>query len=388
MERRHEVKVAIFVQGAMVPRERMTHLSGHIQIPIKTVALLNENGHDVTLFTSRDERNEDDYLPDILPSDVEVKMLPFSSRGWPQPRLKPVNIAKTLIAFWREAAHKYDVIHWFGSERMGLALGALNCVGLGAATVFSPTNLPTSISALSKLVQGQLYNRIDCVVVSTEIQREAFTERDCRVAVARPGVLKIMGNEKRKGQKHRRKVLFWRSVAKTQGGPEYIEAVRRLAGDFPEIEFVFAVRREGEIDALTALAQSAQNVTAYIMPYPEGVTLEGLLSESICVVLPFRRLSISPQLSILETMYAGVAVITTNIESNSELVEDGRSGMLIKSNDVDELEDAVRNMINHPKHAMEMGMNAKRAARERWNWQGYKKSLQEVYREVMQNNQR
>ena len=50
--------------------------------------------------------------------------------------------------------------------------------------------------------------------------------------------------------------------------------------------------------------------------------------------------------SAMEAMAVGVPVISTNIAGTSELIEDGRTGLLVRPSDSEALADAVVRMIN------------------------------------------
>ena len=63
------------------------------------------------------------------------------------------------------------------------------------------------------------------------------------------------------------------------------------------------------------------NLEIYEFPYKKPITLEKIISESLLVIFPFRKLSVNPQLAILETLDAGVPCLASNIESVGEYVE-------------------------------------------------------------------
>ena len=147
--------------------------------------------------------------------------------------------------------------------------------------------------------------------------------------------------------------------------------------------FVFAVRNEGPIEEIKEWSNKYTNVIVHVFPYRNGVSLEGLFRESICAIMPFRTLSLHPQLSLIETMYAGVLLITSDLEANLELIENKKTGLLISKNNAEELQQAIRYVIENPKRAIEIGLRGKKEARIKWSWDTHQEILRDVYQKMV-----
>jgi N-acetyl-alpha-D-glucosaminyl L-malate synthase BshA len=72
-------------------------------------------------------------------------------------------------------------------------------------------------------------------------------------------------------------------------------------------------------------------------------------------------------LSILEAMYFGCPSVARRAGGIPEVVEDGVSGLLVPSDDPDELARAIESLIQDPKRRMAMGRAAQLRARERFS---------------------
>ena len=59
--------------------------------------------------------------------------------------------------------------------------------------------------------------------------------------------------------------------------------------------------------------------------------------------------------SIMEAMAAGKPVVATNVRGNRDLVEDGKTGLLVELGDVDGLAAAIEKLVSDPELRAKMG---------------------------------
>ena len=111
-----------------------------------------------------------------------------------------------------------------------------------------------------------------------------------------------------------------------------------------------------------------KNIEYVEYPYPDLKTIFDYLSESICVILPFRKLSTNPQLCVLESMLYKTCVITTNIESNIDFIKHGVNGFLIKNNNLVDWEKLIRKLLNDKALIEKISINANRYVEEKLSW--------------------
>jgi len=178
-------------------------------------------------------------------------------------------------------------------------------------------------------------------------------------------------------------VLFWRDARHENGVDIAIRSFQKLAPKYPHVRFVFAVRPRDEYeDALFRLSRTIQNVAVHIYPYRNGVSLAGLLGEALFVVQPFRRLSVNPQMCILETLYAGVPVITTEIESNPEVVHHEENGLLIPPDDEPSLSAGIERLLCDHCLLAELSRSARPSTQRQWSWELFASGLLQTYDEL------
>ncbi|MCA9423234.1 MAG: glycosyltransferase family 4 protein, partial [Nitrospira sp.] len=259
----------------------------------------------------------------------------------------------------------------------GLLLGLLSIFGVGGRKIFAPIHRPNaSMSSFRRWLYRLLCRRLDVIFATSEYVREgwmAYCKKDLS-RVLYPGVIKDMGADFVSGE--RRSVLFWRNANRENGADIACTAVKNLAGRMKDIDFVFAVRPSDELEAkLLELEREFSNVYVHLYPYSDGVTLQELLNRSLFVLAPFRYLSMNPQMAILETLYAGVPVVASDVESNSELVVNGETGIVFASKEASVLEDIIENLLKDRAYLMKLQKNARPLTAKKWNWRDYQEGL-------------
>ena len=371
------MKIGIFVIGAFCSPKYTSAISGHVQIPLKAAKILAERGHQVTLITTRP--HETDVLIGGLERDVSVYIVEHASRNWPGKGVQLSKLPKhtwQLFSFLRRES--FDIIHFFGGNNTGLILGFLKRIGIKSRAFFSPIKGPTGAS--SGLLARAAFSRVDKFIATTGYVRGGWGQLygNGRCGILHAGVFKNIARQVQRN--HKNSVLFWRNADYENGADLAMASFVDLAPKYPDIRFVFAVRPHDVLEKeLLELEKKAANIDVHIYPYNNGTTLESLLQSALFVVQPFRSLSINPQMSILETLYSGVPVIATGIESNEELIESGDTGLVIPPEDKNALTEAIMTLLDDSELCEKMAKNARAETEAIWNWESFGKELVEIY---------
>lgn len=247
-------------------------------------------------------------------------------------------------------------------------------------TMFA-TFFPERMSAIT----NRLWKRIDAVVTATQHTVHKLENEQIPVTQVKHGAMRELVSEYTdKSMEPPTRVLFWRDLTVENGADVVLAAYDKLAEKYPEIQFELAVRKHwNEIPDANEVANKHSNVVIRRFPYENGITLPKLLLESICVVMPIRDISIDPQLVIVETLAAGVPIITTDHRSNPEIVQDGETGILVPLGDVDATTSAIDQLLTDQQKAATMGKRAKEDIASRWNWNCYVSEIENVYNRVI-----
>ncbi|HUT99267.1 MAG TPA: glycosyltransferase [bacterium] len=110
--------------------------------------------------------------------------------------------------------------------------------------------------------------------------------------------------------------------------------------------------------------------------------MPALLERVNALVLPSLRESLP--LSLREGFAAGLPAVATAVGGIPELVEHGRTGLLVPRRDHRRLARAMRCLAVRPGLVDSMGETARRTAERRWRLKGYLDQLEMVYRELLE----
>ncbi|RLF01450.1 MAG: glycosyltransferase family 1 protein [Thermoprotei archaeon] len=111
-------------------------------------------------------------------------------------------------------------------------------------------------------------------------------------------------------------------------------------------------------------------------PKPRAEALK-IVRGSDVFVLPSRHEGIST--SLLEAMAMGVPVVATAVGGNLELVEDGRTGLLVRPEDPGELVRAIASLLNDRGLAARLAEEARREVARSYSWRVVYRRYLSVY---------
>jgi len=91
---------------------------------------------------------------------------------------------------------------------------------------------------------------------------------------------------------------------------------------------------------------------------------------------------------ILETMALGKPVVATATGGTPELVEEGRTGLLVPAGDAAALAQSIHRLLAHPGLAQRLGKVGRRRAEERFSWRNHIQQLESLYQQLTANRAR
>lgn len=144
----------------------------------------------------------------------------------------------------------------------------------------------------------------------------------------------------------------------TQKRPDLlVRAFAPLRSEFPEAELhiVGAGPLQAEVHALI----EELHVGDVVELLGSRADVPEILSTAACVALPSAYEG-APY-ALLEAMAAGAPVVATSVGGMPEMLEDGRTGILVPPDDVESLTTALRRLLADPEAAATMGAEAREA---------------------------
>jgi glycosyltransferase involved in cell wall biosynthesis len=168
-------------------------------------------------------------------------------------------------------------------------------------------------------------------------------------------------------------------------GTEYfLQAAAALAPRFPKVCFLVVgdsapIDPEYKLHLERQAAELGLRNRVVFTGYRKDIA--EILSELSVSVLP----SLSEGLSnvLLESMAAGVPTVATRVGGNSELIEDGVSGLLIPPSDANALTDALHYFLQDPRRAQQLGQAASARITERFSLTDMVRRTEEHYLKLL-----
>jgi glycosyltransferase involved in cell wall biosynthesis len=184
-------------------------------------------------------------------------------------------------------------------------------------------------------------------------------------------------------------VIFVGKIERNKGVELLVEAACRLADQIPNLRLRLVGRENAE---LTALLQRRSRQTCgrdllEVIGFVDHASLPQLLSRAHVFAAPSKYEG-GPGFVYLEAMACGVPVVACSGSGASEVVVHGENGLLVPPDDVQELFEALRRLLNDPFYREKMGGRARRYVLENADSQQCFGKLDEFYRRVVSREPR
>ena len=158
-----------------------------------------------------------------------------------------------------------------------------------------------------------------------------------------------------------------------------LAAVAALREEYPEVEvqIVGDGPRRRELETLACHRGIAANVT--FLGHREDVP--ALLAAADAFVLPSRSEAFPN--SAIEAMAAGLPVVASAVGGLLDLIEHGRTGLLVPPGEPDALAAAMRSVVRNPARAAALGAAARADVQQRYSFDRMVSAFEHLYRSAL-----
>lgn len=175
-------------------------------------------------------------------------------------------------------------------------------------------------------------------------------------------------------------VLVGNMHSDVKGHPWAIAAAPAVLREFPGARFVFA----GDGDMRPRFEKQAEDLGLRdrFLFLGRRSDVPDLLASCDIAVLPSRAEGLPN--AVLEYMAAGLPTVASRVGGNSELVQDGVTGLLVPSEDANAIAGALLRLLRDPELARRMANNGRQMAVERYGFDRLIREVDELYTELLE----
>lgn len=343
---------------------------GGLAAYVRKVALgLTDRGHHVTILIGgkRDHSYQDEAV-DIhevaTPMGVHVLRLLFGTHSRSATISRPLGLARRLATrFWRlHRERSFDLVQTPTYGALGLFL-----VGNGRVPVVCRAS---SYTPMVRAAYGRRRNFTDSVLDHMEIRQllnadasfapsvlvaDAYARNEgIRPAVIRTPLGAAFPDADNQAIDPRladtaRFLLFFGTLSRIKGIDILAGAASKILRDYPDVMLVMIGRDDGMPDGksctqmLRDRCDAAKGRILHIEPLTK-TRLKPFIVRAEAVLMP-SRVDNYPN-ACIEAMHCGVPVIGTFGSSIEEIVDHGRTGLLARNEDEDDLERQIRRLLD------------------------------------------
>ncbi len=293
-------------------------------------------------------------------------------------KLLPPSVAQVLEAFF--VKDKYDAVISWGERASLLFASFLKITGTRIPHIalmywFTP--------AKKAVILKRVVSNIDRIITWSQIQRDIGIDR---LHIPSSKIIHV---------NYFVDHLFWRPI---RVETDMISAVGNEMRDYPTLlkamkgldircHIVAGSAKGGTHPTVKAVKDQGPlppNVTIGRMSYRE---LRSVYARSRFVVYPLLMSETNHGItSILEAMAMGRAVICTRTKGHVDVIQDGRTGILVSPGDPEALRQAIQYLWNRPEEAERMGKEARKQVEQRHTFEQFANAVRHVVEEVIATN--
>jgi len=229
----------------------------------------------------------------------------------------------------------------------------------------------------------------DKVIAQTPAEQHFYEGRGLashKCSVVGPGVNPsevLGGDSNRFRRKHGIKnplILFIGYLSRDKGAFDTVEAVRQLWKQGFEIDLALIGTISSGFHAFIEKLPASDKTLMHLLGPVEDSEKRDALATASVLSMPSRTDSFG--ITYLEAWLYGIPVIAARSWGVTDVVDDGKDGLVIPFGDVPALTRALRTLIEHPAEAKNMGERGRKKVYRKHLWETKLATIQNIYQEM------
>jgi L-malate glycosyltransferase len=172
-------------------------------------------------------------------------------------------------------------------------------------------------------------------------------------------------------------VLVGNMHSEVKGQATLIGAAARVVGRFPQTSFLLV----GDGERRAHFEQQAAAFGAKFLFLGTRDDVPAVLSVCDIAVLPSAAEGMPN--AVLEYMAAGLPTIASRVGGNTEVIEEGVSGLLIPAGDSNALAEALIRLLDDEDLAQQLARNGQKSVREKFSFESLTRNVESLYTELL-----
>ena len=182
-------------------------------------------------------------------------------------------------------------------------------------------------------------------------------------------------------------LLFFGLLSPSKGIPVLIDAFAKVIKTSPNTRLIIAGGQSKYINVLDLFTQAEslgiRDQIIFDIRYIPNQDVKNLMDIATIVIYPYLSSTQSGALQVAYTF--GKPIIASNIGGLPEVVEDGKSGILVSPDDPSSLATAISTLLDDPEKLKFMGSRGKELSQTRFSWKKIGKEILSELRDSRSN---
>jgi glycosyltransferase involved in cell wall biosynthesis len=366
------------------------------------VSALNKAGAN-TFYISTDETTHHPLRPPNVPTRTGFSHIYGKSPKWWRGLWYVLSLFRIARFVRRE---RPDVVHFhfFQIPRLDyIFLKWLNRTGIVTiATVHDvlPFHLGKEFDVKVNEPFHHLYATLDGLIVNSlhaqKILTDLYPELRKKTTLIYPGsyttlrhqklISKILAKEKLKLNSDDQVILVFGTIKPNKRLDWVIAALPEIIRKFPHTKLVVAgIPREQELAPFLKIAEQTSTSSSIVwdLNFITDEKLMWYLSAADVTIFPYEWIYQSAAIPM--AMSFGKPVVATNVGSNPEFIQDGKTGLLVPLDDPAAMAQAILTVFDNPNKAAAMGQAAAKFVEKELSWDRIAQSTLDFYRKILED---